>query len=113
MQFEVFEFNRIVDVKYGGIIGLRFAQILWFVVPIWREKCRSYNTRGFMIKSFFHGQNILEISFENVKNTFGVGVLHLQRVSPTFKRHHPLTKGVPHLYKRQTILLYKKGLHST
>jgi hypothetical protein len=27
MQFEVFEFERIGDVKYGGIIGLGFAQI--------------------------------------------------------------------------------------
>jgi hypothetical protein len=41
------------------------------------------------------------------------GVLHLQKVSSTFKRRHPLTKGVPHLYKRQTILLYIRRLHST
>jgi hypothetical protein len=66
MQFEVLEFDRIGYVKKCGIIGLRFAHIPWFIVPIWREKCRSCNRRIFMIKSFFHGQNILEISFENV-----------------------------------------------
>jgi hypothetical protein len=55
----------------------------------------------------------IKVSVENVKNTFGAGVLHLQMVSPTFKRHHPLIKGVPHVYKRQTILLYIRRLHST
>jgi hypothetical protein len=54
-----------------------------------------------------------KVSAENVKNTFGAGVLHLQKVSPTFKRRHLLTKSVPHVYKRQTILLYIRRLHST
>jgi hypothetical protein len=54
-----------------------------------------------------------KVSTENVKNAFGAGVIHLRKVSRTFKRRHPLTKGVPHFYKRQTILLYIKRLHST
>jgi len=35
-----------------------------------------------------------------------------KKVSRTFKRRHPLTKGVPHFYERHIILLYIRRLHS-
>jgi hypothetical protein len=35
-------------------------------MPIWREQFGGCNGRVFMIKSFFHGEDILKRGFENI-----------------------------------------------
>jgi hypothetical protein len=66
MYSEVFEFDRVCNVKYGSIVGLWFGKISWLKILVFREKFCNCNGRVFMIKSFFHNQNVLKIGFENV-----------------------------------------------